>query len=144
MSVSSWDINFFVTPIFRESETVSVGHISETFELCTTKQLCLVHYLYSTQQLADLRPHYSQQNWSRELKATFECELQEDLILFNYTYLSIKLYICLYLPYTLLWGQASLTILYPQHPSKCPTLWWMLWKEHNHENLFVINKQSSF
>ena len=108
MSVSSWDINFFVTPIFRESETVSVGHISETFELCTTKQLCLVHYLYSTQQLADLPPHYSQQNWSRELKATFECELQEDLILFKYTYLSIKLYICLYLPYTLLWGQAWL------------------------------------
>ena len=33
MSFSSWDIIFFVTPVFRESEAVSVSQISETFEL---------------------------------------------------------------------------------------------------------------
>ena len=37
MSFSSWDINFFVTPVFRESEAVSVGQISEKFE---RKNLC--------------------------------------------------------------------------------------------------------
>ena len=33
MSFGSWNINFFVTPVFRESEAVSVSQISETFEL---------------------------------------------------------------------------------------------------------------
>ena len=75
-------------------------------------------------------PH-SQQNWSRELKATFECKLQQDLILFNYTYPCIITY---------------LTILYP-HPfkMKMPNFdFTLLWKEHNHENLFAINKLSNF
>ena len=31
--VCSWDINFFVTPVFKESEAVSVSQISATFEL---------------------------------------------------------------------------------------------------------------
>ena len=32
MSVSSWDVNFFTMPVFRESEPVSVSQIPETFE----------------------------------------------------------------------------------------------------------------
>ena len=75
-------------------------------------------------------PH-SQQIWSRELKATFEYKLQQDLILFNYTYPCIITY---------------LTILYPHiFKMKMPNFdFTLLWKEHNHENLFAINTLSNF
>ena len=72
----------------------------------------ILRLLPSMQQLANLPPH-SQQKWSRELKATFEYNLQQYLFLFNYTYPCIKhisTFTCLH--YSLLWGQASFTIFY--------------------------------
>ena len=70
-------------------------------------------------------------------KATFECKLQQDLIIFNYTYpyiLPLSNYITI--KTSIIYHLISTSIKMPNFT--------LLWKEHYHENLFAINKLSNF
>ena len=70
MCFSSRNINFFVMSVFRESEAVSAGQISQMFKL---KQPCIL--IWAPKLGAQIKGEMRQSNISHSIKSSTEMHL---------------------------------------------------------------------